>query len=275
MKFITINRKKFMKVKLPVECHNNDSTFINKLSNFILYQYTEYKNDLKLFTKKRAPFLVGFNGSVSSGKSFIADQCATRLKECGLSVAILSTDNFIYSNHKLQAKKIMHRKGFPESYDIKKLLKTLDDIKAGKSVKTPLYDQSISDISNKKYKIKKNCDIILIEGINILQPILSKYVGLLLSDYLDYSIYIDAPERYLKRWFYNRLNNKRTMWKRQGIRQNLTRKNKRQFRKWTMDIWNKINKVNLDEYILPFKERANLIIFKNKDHQVKELAIRI
>lgn len=275
MKFITINRNKFMKVKLPVECHDNNPTFINKLTNLLLYQYTEYKTELKLFTKKKAPFLIGFNGSVSSGKSFIADKCATRLKECGLSVAILSTDNFIYPNRELEAKKIMHRKGFPESYDIKRLLRTLDDIKAGKSVMTPLYDQSISDISAKKHKIKKNLDIVLIEGINILQPILSKYVGLLLSDYLDYSIYIDAPERYLKQWFYKRLNKKRTRWKRQGIRQNLTRKNKQQFRKWAMDIWKQTNKVNLDKYILPFKERANLIIFKNKNHKVKEIAIRI
>ena len=72
-----------------------------------------------------------------------------------------------------------------------------------------------------------------------------------------------------------RLKRKKTAWKKQGIRKNLTRKNKKQFRKWTMNIWKNINKVNLEEYILPFKERADLIIFKNRDHKIKGLAIRI
>ena len=276
MKFININSDKFMKIDLPSNCSHDDKGFIDKLSDFIQYQYNEYIDELKLFTKKKAPFIVGFNGSVSSGKSFLADKCYNRLKDCGLSVAILSTDNFIFPNKKLVRKNIMNRKGFPESYDIAKLLNILDKLKKGKAVSVPLYDQGISDISDKKHRIKANTDIIILEGINILQStVLPKSVSILISDYLNYSIYIDAPERYIKKWFYERLKRKKTAWKKQGIRKKLTRKNKKQFRKWTMGIWDNINKVNLEKYILPFKERADLIIFKNRDHKIKGLAIRI
>jgi type I pantothenate kinase len=263
-----------MKLKLPTSCRDTDKKFINKFSDFILYQYNEYIDELKLFTKKKAPFLVGFNGSVASGKSYMADSCYTRLKECGFSVVILSTDNFIYPNRELLKKRLMHRKGFPESYNISKLMTVLEKLKKGKAVSIPVYDQAISDISDKKHKIKANTDIIIIEGINILDPYPHPNDALI-SDYLNYSIYIDAPEEYIKKWFYERLKRKKTQWKKQGIRKKLTRKNGRQFRKWAMDIWKNVNKLNLDEYILPFKERANLIIYKNKDHKIKEIAVRI
>ena len=96
-----------------------------------------------------------------------------------------------------------------------------------------------------------------------------------ISDYLDYSIYIDAPESYLKHWFLTRLIKKKTKWRKKGIKKKLTRKNRKEFSRWAINIWNKVNSVNLKNYILPFKERADLILFKNKNHVVKELAIRI
>lgn len=281
MNYITIKAQRFMKIKIPepFRCNGNNKTFFNKLTQFILYQYDTYCKELDLFTKKKAPFFIGFNGSVASGKSFFAEQFYDHLKNnCKLKTGIISTDNFIMPNKNLEKKKIMHRKGFPESYDVEALMSTLQSLKNHKSVKIPLYDQSISDISSKKHMIPSGLDIIIIEGINILQVgaiVKGKRKGLLISDYLDYSIYIDARERYLKDWFYRRLVKKKSKWKKARIKKNLTRKNRKEFRKWAMDIWRSVNKVNLDNYILPFKERADLILFKAHNHSIKEMAIRI
>ena len=270
-----------MKIKIPepFQCHGNNKTFFNKLALFVLYQYDTYCKEVDLFKNKRAPFFIGFNGSVASGKSFFAEQFYDHLKKnCKLKTGIISTDNFIMPNKNLKRKNIMHRKGFPESYNIDALMKTLQSLKNHKSIMSPVYDQSISDVSNKKHRVPSGLDIIIIEGINILQVgaiVKKKYNQLLISDYLDYSIYIDVQERYLKDWFYKRLVKKKSKWKKARIKKNLTRKNRKEFRKWAMGIWRNVNKVNLDNYIQPFKERADLILFKAHNHSIKEIAIRI
>ena len=288
MDYIKIPANKFVKTKIPSSkrCRKHDNNFISKMGEFLLYQYDNYKKTQKLLTKKKAPLIIGVNGSVASGKSYIADKFAEKLTSCNVKCAILSTDNFIFSNKELEKRKIMHLKGFPDSYDWNKLIKIIRQIKKNKTAYTPLYDQSISDISKKKFKIPKNMDIIVIEGINLLRPHLSlmenkklsvksnKYSALL-SDFLDVSVFINAPETFLKRWFYKRLQRKKTHWKTVGIKKNLTRKTNKQFKNWAMNIWKKINSKNLHEFILPFKKRADIIITKDGNHHIKEVLFKL
>jgi type I pantothenate kinase len=284
MEFITLSPKKFIRTKIPLKerCKKHDEGFISKMGEYILYRRGLFQQPRQLIAKKKAPFIVGFNGSVSSGKSRIATKTKEKINSCGVKCAIISTDNFIYPNKVLIAKKLLHRKGFPESYDWIKLKKILNKIKKNETVHTPFYDQAISDISNKKIKVPKNMDIIILEGINLLRPNLitapmktSNKSSVILSDFLDLSIYIDAPESFLKGWFYKRLVKKRTVWKKTGIKQNLTKKTNKQFKKWADGIWNKVNSVNLHEYILPFKKRADVVILKDKNHNIKEISFKV
>ena len=288
MDYIKIPANKFIKTKIPLtkRCTKYDNNFISKIGEFILYQYENYMETQKLLTKKKAPLIIGVNGSVASGKSYIADKFAEKLTSCNMKCAILSTDNFIFSNKELEKRKIMHLKGFPDSYDWNKLIKVIRHLKKNETVYTPFYDQSISDISTKKHKIPKNMDIIIIEGINLLRPHLNLLENnklhvktnrnsVLLSDFLDISIFINAPETFLKRWFYKRLQKKKTNWKKIGIKKNLTRKTNKQFKNWAMNIWNKINSKNLNEFISPFKKRADIIISKDGNHHIKEVLFRL
>ena len=288
MDYITIPAKKFVKTKIPFSkrCTKHDNNSISKIGEFILYQYENYQKTQKLLTTKNTPLVIGVNGSVASGKSYNADKLAQKLTSCNVKCAILSTDNFIFSNKELEKRKIMHLKGFPDSYDWNKLIKSIRQIKNNKTVYTPLYDQSISDISKKKIKIPKNMNIIIIEGINLLIPHLnllennkltvkSKKYSVLLSDFLDISIFINAPETFLKRWFYKRLQKKKTLWKTIGTKKNLTRKTNKQFKNWAMNIWNKINSKNLHEFILPFKRRSDIIVTKDRNHHIKEFSFKL
>ena len=280
MSFININTSKFMKIPNinETKCKTNN-TFIARFTDLLLYHYEIYNAGIRVFTKKKSPYIIGFNGSVSSGKSYISDKCSEQLnKNCNVKTIVLSTDNFIFPNKKLEKMGIMHRKGFPESYDMIALKKVIIAIKQNKSVKVPIYDQSISDISKKRNTIPVGIDIVILEGINILQTnnlITANKMRVILSDYIDLSIYIDAHEKAIIHWFLERLEKKKTHWKKKGIKRNLTKKNNRKFKKWGVKIWNDINKVNLEKFILPFKERADIILFKNKNHRVTKMAIRI
>jgi type I pantothenate kinase len=259
------------------------SLFVTQLSKFIQLLYNENIKNEYLLTKKRAPYIIGINGSVSSGKSYFAEKIEHVLKCLNptLKIGLLSTDNFIYSNKILNDKKIFHKKGFTESYDWRLLFKTLKSIKKNKAVTIPYYSQNLSDIHPAKHlKLPNKLDILIVEGVNLLKPTcksLKKNLckKLLLSDYIDYSIYIDAPEKNLKSWFHERLNKKKTLWKKKGIKKNLTRKNKKAFIKFTNDIWDKYNSPNLKKNISPFRYRSDMIIHKNKLHKIDFIEFKI
>lgn len=294
MKFIKLNYEKFNSIHFIdhlsrnkqqqiKKCMPKEKTFINQLAQFLQLLYAENMKNESLFTKKQAPFIIGINGSVSSGKSYFADQLQKILKcfNPNLKVGLLSTDNFIYSNKILESKKIFDKKGFTESYNWKLLLKTLDKIKKNKSVKTPYYSQSMSDIHpTKKLTLPSNLNILIIEGINLLKPTcynLSENLcrKLLLSDYLDYSIYLETSEKNLQKWFHTRLNRKKTLWKQKKIKKNLTRKNKAEFKTFTDNIWKKYNHPNLVKNIKPFRYRSDMIIHKKLDHKVDFIQLKI
>ena len=173
----------------------------------------------------------------------------------------------------------MEKKGFPESYDIESLLNFLSGVKLGESKNyAPLYSHILYDvILDEKLEII-DPDILIIEGINVLQPIISKdnNMPLIISDFLDFSIYIDAEEPSLRTWYTDRflslrqaaLNNEEDFFNR------FSSINDDQAKEIANSIWEKINLVNLNENILPTKKRANLILKKNINHEINEIWLR-
>ena len=295
MKFIALTKKKFMKIdttqiitdaqRLSIsKCYKKtgdikDENIYIKLCTLIWNYYNfEALEDRRVYNT-HTPFIIGINGSVSSGKSLLAREMV-KLLRCFPShprVKLLSTDNFIYPNKILEKKGMMQDKGFPISYNWKLLFSELKKIKENRIVKIPIYNQDLSDIDPKKKQvIPQNIDIIIIEGINILRPYCEgDFDRLLLSDYFDYSIYIDAKERNLKSWFLQRLTKKKVYWKKRKIKKHLTQKNKKEFKKFANKIWNNINRINLKKYIHPYHQRSDIIIYKTHSHKIKKIDIKI
>lgn len=239
----------------------------------------EKQQDAFLRIKKHTPYIIGINGSVSSGKSSLAYYIAELLK-ClphHPRVSILSTDNFIYSNKQLKKKKRMKEKGFPRSYNWKLLFASLQRLKENKHIAVNTYNQDISDIDpHQKTRIAKNQDFIIVEGINLLKPTCQEQLDrFMLSDYLDYSLYLTTPERNLKKWFHKRLTEKSKHWKKLGIKKNITRKNKRELKQFSNKIWNDYNKKNLVQFIHPYRYRANAIIVHDMKHRIQSLSFRL
>jgi len=278
-KFKDINFNKILSKKSKSnlkKCKNktNNKEYI-QLCKLIQYKYEQYCEESSLITKKKTPFIIGINGSISSGKSHAAKIIQNILKclNSNKRVHILSSDNFIYSNKYLHNKKIFDQKGYPKSYNWKLLHKVLNQITQNKKVKTPFYDQTISDIKyGKKNAIPLNIDILIFEGVNILKPSCNDNLDrFLLSDFLDYSIYFYVGEKILRKWFYKRLFAKRKVWKKNKTMKKLTKKSVPEFRKISNKIWNKYNKKNLEEFIRPYRYRADVVIYKNKNHDLTNL----
>jgi len=292
MKFVKFTKKKFMREVINeisdtdiLRCNKQykskikDKRFYIKLCLLIWNTYTFETKEDKLLYDSHVPFFLGINGSVTSGKSLLAKELSEIFK-CFPSkpkVMILSTDDFLYSNKVLKKKGIENKKGFPVSYNWKKLFLAFKKIKDNKSFKIPMYNHNISDIDpKKKQKIPNKLDIVIVEGINILKPYCKgNFDRILLSDYLDYSIFIDAKERNFKKWFLDRLTQKKKYWKKKKIKKNFTRKNKKEFKTFANKIWNSINSVNLKKHIHPYRKRSDLIIYKTSDHEIKYLEFRL
>ena len=229
--------------------------------------------------KTRGPFIIGVAGSVAVGKSTFSKIIKELLGRSlgGLKVDIVTTDGFLFPNEYLEKNSIMEKKGFPESYDTETFFEFLSQIKRGKKeVLAPVYSHLLYNISpSKKIKIKSP-DVLILEGINILQTSENKNLTLVASDFFDLSIYIDAEEKYLREWFVKRFlslkveasNNKESHLNRLSSIPDDEAAN------IAKSIWKKINLVNLNENILPTRGRADLVIKKIKDHKIDEIWLR-
>ena len=229
--------------------------------------------------KPRGPFIIGVAGSVAAGKSTFSKIIKELLGRSlgGLKVDIVTTDGFLFPNEYLEKNGIMEKKGFPESYDTEMFFEFLSQIKRGKKeVLAPVYSHLLYNISpSKKIKIKSP-DVLILEGINILQTSENKNLTLVASDFFDLSIYIDAEEKYLREWFVKRFlslkveasNNKESHFNR------LSSIPDEEAANIAKSIWKKINLVNLNENILPTRGRADLVIKKIKDHKIDEIWLR-
>ena len=225
----------------------------------------------------KLPYIIGVAGSVAVGKSTLA-----RLLQALLSrwpehprVELITTDGFLFPNAELEARGIMDRKGFPESYDTQSLLSFLRAVKSGEpEVTAPIYSHVIYDVLPDRHEIVHQPDILILEGLNVLQ--VDSYANEFVSDYFDFSIYLDADESLIELWFIERFHAlRRTVFQDpQSFFKHFADLTDEQATMLAGQIWESINGRNLRENIAPTKGRASLVIEKGADHRVTDVFLR-
>ena len=225
----------------------------------------------------KVPYVIGIAGSVAVGKSTFA-----RILQALLArwpdhprVDLITTDGFLFPNAVLDDRGIMNRKGFPESYDTKALLSFLRDVKSGATeVTAPVYSHVVYDIVDDERVVINQPDILILEGLNVLQ--VGSESNEFVSDYFDFSIYIDAEEADIEQWYIDRF---------QALRETVFRDPDSFFQHYAhltdaeavemaRTIWREINGKNLVENIDPTKSRASLLVKKGADHRVTKVNLR-
>lgn len=230
----------------------------------------------------RVPYLIGVAGSVAVGKS-----TTSRVLQALLSrwpahpkVVLVTTDGFLYPNAKLEQLGLMHRKGFPESYNLKGLLALLAAIKSGKRhLRAPIYSHQRYDIVPDQFTEIDRPDIVIVEGLNILQMDVlkkGKQRDLFVSDFFDFTIYVDAEIEVIKNWYVSRvLKFCQTAFQNPSDHFHfLTELPIAEQARFAERVWEEINAVNLLSNILPYRQRARLILQKAVDHSVEHVFLR-
>ena len=228
----------------------------------------------------RVPYIIGVAGSVAVGKSTAARLLRELLARWPNSphVDLITTDGFLLPNRELEARGLMQRKGFPESYDARGLLAFVADIKAGRvGVESPVYSHDSYDIIPGEVIKLGAAEIVIIEGLNVLQSRTDPDAPeTFVSDYFDFSIYVDADPDALERWYLERfLTLQRTAFRRpKAYFHRYAHLSEAEARKIASEIWREINARNLQENILPTRERADLILEKSDDHSIRRVRLR-
>lgn len=227
--------------------------------------------------ESKVPYIIGISGSVAVGKSTTARLLQLLLTRYypDLKTQMMTTDGFIYPNQELENRKLMPRKGFPESYNMQMLRDFLQDVVSGKNdVVYPLYSQELSDIVPGRYGHVEKPDILIIEGINTLQ--LPESGQLVTSDFFDFSIYIDAEEDLIEKWYMQRFKKIMKMKKNDpsNFYYKLANGPEDEALRLAEETWQMVNLVNLRQYIAPTKERANLILHKVEGHLIDKIYLR-
>ncbi len=231
--------------------------------------------------EKAPPFIIGIAGSVAVGKSTTARLLQALLSrwENHPKVELVTTDGFLYSKKVLDDRNIMERKGFPESYDIRRLVDFVSDVKAGKpNLTVPIYSHVTYDITDQE-KIVDRPDVLIIEGLNVLQSGMDyphDPLRVFVSDFLDFSLYVDAQSDIIEQWYIERfLKFRQGAFKTPGSYfSHYTTLNETEATEKARHIWRTINGVNLQRNILPTRERAQLILKKGVNHLVEEVLLR-
>ncbi len=228
------------------------------------------------------PFVIGIAGSVAVGKSTVARLLRELIARWPTTprVELVTTDGFLYPNAELERRGLMDRKGFPESYDRRSLLRFVQEVKAGRpEVTAPVYDHLTYDIVPGEQTVVHRPDVLIVEGLNVLQPARATVQGrssLAVSDFFDFSIYVDARERDVRRWYVDRFL---------GLRTTAFARPESYFHRYAAlsddeaasvagQVWDTINAPNLEQNIRPTRGRATLVLTKGEDHSVQRVRLR-
>ena len=262
----TISMNEVVEIYLP----------LSRLLNFYVTATQSLHQATQTFLGHRqakVPFILGVSGSVAVGKSL-----TSRVLQALLSrwpnhphVAIVTTDGFLFPNTVLEKKQLMARKGFPESYDTEALVTFLQRLKSGETpLSVPMYSHRDYDIIPNQREEIHQPDIVIMEGLNILQP------NVLVSDYIDFTIYVDAETAQIKEWFLKRfqLFCERAVKDKQSFFHQFTPLTPEEAYKFAERVWHETNEVNLLQNIFPYKNRADLILYKSADHSVQTVSLR-
>ena len=232
----------------------------------------------------KVPYVIAIAGSVAGGKSTTARVLQALLARWPdhPKVDLVTTDGFLFPNAVLEERKIMHRKGFPESYDVRRLVRFLAEVKSGAAeARAPLYSHLVYDIVPGREVVVKRPDILILEGLNVLQAgggaTGDRPPRVFVSDFLDFSIYIDASEEDLEAWYLQRFQRLRETAFRDPdsfFHQYAVTMSEEEAMAFGREVWATINAVNLRENIEPTRDRARLILDKGRDHRVERVWLR-
>ena len=255
----------------------------------LLHFYVEATYGLHLATSEflgerpgRTPFVIGVAGSVAVGKSTTARILQELLSRWPHTphVELVTTDGFLYPNAELERRGLLQRKGFPESYDRRKLLRFVADVKAGRAeVRAPVYSHLTYDIVPGEEIVVRKPAVLIVEGLNVLQPPrvdAHGRSGPALSDFFDFSVYVDATVANIRQWYVSRfLSLRETAFADPASYfHRYARLTDEEARETALEIWSRINEPNLRDNVQPSRSRATLILTKSANHEVSRIRLR-
>ena len=225
---------------------------------------------------KKQPFMIGISGSVAVGKSTTSRLLQILLSRTfsGSTVELVTTDGFLYPNATLIEQNILNRKGFPESYDMELLLDFLNQLKNGQSYQIPVYSHEIYDIVPDQKQTIQAADFIIIEGINVFQN--PQNDRLYMTDFFDFSIYVDAEVANIESWYIDRFKKllDRAKDDPSNYYHRFTKQPEEEVLAFAHQVWESINLLNLKDYIEPTRNRAELILHKSANHEIDEIYLK-